>query len=76
MGNVKVRYLVARHRSRRPTRYYWVPTKKLQSAGFSIRRLPDTLVEATRQAEQHNADGIAVRFAVRVLLLKFLCSAE
>ena len=69
MGNVKVRYLVARHRSRRPTRYYWVPTKKLQSAGFSIRRLPDTLVEAIRQAEQHNADGIAVRFAVRVLLL-------
>ena len=56
MGNVKVRYLVARHRSRRPTRYYWVPTKKLQSAGFCIRRLPDTLVEAIRQAEQHNAE--------------------
>ena len=56
MGRVKVRYLVARERSRRPTCYYWVPTKKLQNAGFLVRRLPDSLAEAIRHAEQHNAE--------------------
>lgn len=56
MGTIKIRYLVARQRSRRPTRYYWVPTKKLQDAGFLIRRLPDAPDEAVRTAEALNAE--------------------
>lgn len=56
MGNVKVRYLVERTRLRRPARYYWIPTKKLQDAGFLPRRLADKLDEAVRQAEAHNAE--------------------
>jgi hypothetical protein len=55
VGKVKIRYLVARQRSRRSTCYYWIPTKKLQSAGFLPRRLAGEFVEAIRQAEQHNA---------------------
>jgi len=56
VGNVKVRYLVSRPQARRPTRYYWIPTKKLQEAGFLPRRLSDHLVEAVGEAEAHNAD--------------------
>lgn len=56
MGNVKVRYLVARQRRRRPTRYYWIPTKKLQKAGFLPLRLPDSLPEAVGQAQANNAE--------------------
>lgn len=54
VGNVKIRYLVERQRTRRPTRYYWMPTKKLQDAGFLPRRLSDNKSEAIAQAEEHN----------------------
>lgn len=56
MATVKVRYLVERGRKRRPTSYYWLPTKKLQEAGFLPRRLPSTLPEAIAAAEQLNAE--------------------
>lgn len=56
MAKLKVRYLVARRQIRRPTRYYWVPTRKLQVAGFVIRRLPDGLGEAVHAAELLNAE--------------------
>jgi integrase len=56
VGSVKVRYLVARRRSKRPTSYYWIPTKKLQNAGFLPRRLPDVPAEAVARAEALNAE--------------------
>lgn len=55
MGNVKVRYLVERQRKRRSTRFYWIPTAKLQAAGFLPRRLSDDKVTAIAEAESHNA---------------------
>ncbi len=55
MGNVRVRYLVERRHSRRPTSYYWMPTGKLIEAGFSPRRLSNIKAEAVAQAEVLNA---------------------
>lgn len=55
MAMIKVRYLVARQRKNRPIRYYWIPTKKLQDAGFMPRRLPDEIAAATAAAERLNA---------------------
>jgi integrase len=55
MGNIKVRYLVERQRKRKPSRFYWVPTAKLQAAGFVPRRLSDDRAQALTEAEDCNA---------------------
>jgi integrase len=54
MARTSPRYLVARPRKAGQS-YYWLPTKKLQAAGFLPRRLPDELAAAVAAAEQHNA---------------------
>ncbi len=55
MGNLRVRYLVARPRKTAGPLYYWLPTKRLQDAGFLPRRLDDDPIEAAKQAEDFNA---------------------
>lgn len=52
---VRVRYLVERPQKGH-TLYYWLPTKKLQDAGFSSRRLSNERTEAMAQAERLNAE--------------------
>ncbi len=57
MRSIRVRYLVARP-LKAGTLYYWLPTKKLQAAGFLPRRLAEQtndLADAIKEAEQHNA---------------------
>lgn len=49
-----VRYLVARPLKSR-TLYYWLPTPKLQKAGFAPKRLPDDPSQAVVAAEAENA---------------------
>ena len=54
MRSLHVRYLVARPR-KGGTSYYWCPTRKLIEAGFSVRRLENSLPQAIVEAEQLNA---------------------
>lgn len=54
---IRVRYLVVR-RFKKGTAYYWLPTKKLQEAGFLPRRLAEKSgleIDAIREAEALNA---------------------
>jgi integrase len=54
MGRIEVRYLVERPRKRKGPRFYWIPTAKLQAAGFLPRRLADEPLAAAQQAEAEN----------------------
>ena len=55
MGSVRVRYLVVRRRKSKKV-HYWLPTPKLQEAGFLTRRLSDDPLDAAREAEVFNAE--------------------
>ena len=54
MGRIEIRYLVERPRKRKGPRFYWIPTAKLQEAGFLPRRLADDPLAAAQQAEAEN----------------------
>ena len=54
MGRIEIRYLVERPRKRRGSRFYWIPTAKVQAAGFLPRRLSDDPLQAAQQAEAEN----------------------
>jgi integrase len=54
MGRIEIRYLVERSRKRKGSRFYWIPTAKLQAAGFLPRRLADDPLQAAQQAEAEN----------------------
>lgn len=56
MGQIKIRYLVAKPRKNGAARYYWQPKKALLDTGsFLVLRLSDDPVEAVKQAEEENA---------------------
>jgi integrase len=56
MATFKIRFLTTRPGKRGASRYFWQPSADLKAVGFPVRRLPDELENAIKQAQLYNAD--------------------